>query len=241
MALLICTATRGELSALLPALFPKTDDIPEMQPMRGNLKHGEALFLCTGVGPINTALSMGLCAGLVHPTGSNHVPIDAILYAGLAGSFDLDLAPLRSICHITTEIWPEYGLNDGATVTAAAFSHPLWQKPGRPPIYDRLALADMETLGLPKNRVPQWQSCKSLTVAGVTASFARRAALWNAWHAELENMEGFAAAYVAERADVPLVEIRVVSNKVGPRAKDEKDFPGALAALNQIPVALDLI
>ena len=63
----------------------------------------------------------------------------------------------------------------------------------------------------------------------------------NRYRAELENMEGFAVAYACARAGVPCVEIRAVSNKVGPRAADEKDFPGALAALGRILPALGLL
>lgn len=241
MALLLCAATARELAASVPSLFPDANALPELQPMRGMLKHGEALFLVTGVGPINTALSLGLALGLTHPDGGNHIPIEAILYVGVAGAFDLDITPLCSICHVSTEIWPEYGLNDGTSVTAAAFSFPQWVKPDNESVYDRISLAQVEAIPYARTKGLSWSSCNSLTVAGVTASFVRRDYLWNAWHVELENMEGFAAAYTGARADVPVVEIRVVANKVGPRARHEKDFDGALLTLGKILPALDLI
>ena len=59
--------------------------------------------------------------------------------------------------------------------------------------------------------------------------------------AGLENMEGFAVAYACARMGIACVGIRSVSNKVGPRAQDEKDFPGALAALTRVLPALNLI
>lgn len=83
--------------------------------------------------------------------------------------------------------------------------------------------------------------CRSLTVAGVSASFVRARDLWNRYHAELENMEGFAVAYACARAGLPCVEIRSVSNKVGPRTKEEKDFPGALQALDAVLPSLNLL
>ena len=82
---------------------------------------------------------------------------------------------------------------------------------------------------------------RSLSVAGVSASFARARDLQQRYHAELENMEGFAVAYACARAGVPCVEVRSVSNKVGPRQKDEKDFPGALEALAQVLPSLNLV
>lgn len=212
-----------------------------MQPMRGPAKQGDALFMVTGVGPVNAALALGFCLGLMHHSTGAEVQVDGILYAGLAGAFDLERTPLRSIWQVRTEIWPEYGLNDGSSVTARAFRHALWPRKNNEDIYDRLELADVSALPLAAFKGEPWPECGSLTVAGVSASFARRNALWDAWHMELENMEGFAAAYAAARAEIPLAEIRVVSNKVGPRGRGEKDFEGATKTLGKILPALNLL
>lgn len=238
MALLICAATEKEIRALAPQLPPS---LPEMQPARMRIKSGDAIFLITGVGPLNAALAIGMCFGLTHESVGAQIKIDAVLFVGLAGAFDLEQCPLRSIWRVNREIWPEYGLNDGIRVTARAFSHPLWKKESGEEVYEELALADIGDLPGASKKGEPWPACASLTVAGVSASFARRDALWNIWHAELENMEGFAAAYVAARAGVPIVEIRVVSNKVGPRGRGEKDFEGALETLGEVLPALNLI
>lgn len=239
MALLICAATPKELAALAPKLFPRPEGMPEMQPMRGPVKNGHALFMATGVGPINAGLAIGYCLGLMHESSNNK--IDGIIYAGLAGAFDLERNPLRSIWQVTTEIWPEYGLHDGSTVTARAFRHAMWERKGKENIYEKLTLGDISALPHVSFKGVPWPCCGSLTVAGVTASFARRDALWDAWHMDLENMEGFAAAYAAARAEIPMAEIRVVSNKVGPRGAWEKDFDGALKTLEDILPALNLL
>ena len=80
-----------------------------------------------------------------------------------------------------------------------------------------------------------------LTVAGVTACADRVEDLRAAYAPLAESMEGFAVAYACARMGIPCVGIRSVSNKVGPRAHDEKDFPGALRALSRILPALNLI
>lgn len=234
MAILICAATAGELAALAPDVFKNPAAIPEMQPMKGELGSGSAIFVATGVGPVNAALSIGYALGV---TGSEK--IDYILCAGLAGSFDLEIAPLCSIWRVNEEIWPEYGLNDGARITARAFSHPIWKRDNADSVYDRISLSDISAIEH-KPEAEQWPAGISLTVAGVTASFGRRDSLWNQWHAPLENMEGFAIAYAAARAGIPCVEIRCVSNKAGPRGKNEKDFDGALKTMTQILPALNL-
>ena len=71
-------------------------------------------------------------------------------------------------------------------------------------------------------------------MAGVSASLERARDMVQRYGADLENMEGFAVAYACARHGVPCVEVRVVSNKVGPRAKDEKDFSGALQRLAEV-------
>lgn len=234
MTVLVCAATARELAGLAPEIFPSAAAIPEMQPMKGELKSEAAIFLATGVGPINASLSVGYALGV-----AGAKIIDFILCAGLAGAYDLEVAPLLSLWRVDEEIWPEYGLNDGARITARAFSHPLWERKDSDSVYERIGLADIDVIDH-KEAAGKWRKGASLTVAGVTASFVRRDALWNQWHAPLENMEGFAIAYAAARAGIPCVEIRCVSNKAGPRGKNEKDFDGALKTLSQILPALNL-
>lgn len=238
MSLLICAPGCEELYYLAPSILPVPDKILEMQPMAITVKNRELVFCATGIGIINTALAMGVCFGLALQH-TNSLEIEGVIYAGLASAFDLEKTPLKTICLVSEEIWPEYGLNDGSNIIAHAFKKPQWQK-SESSIFDRIKLNDLSDLNLALKK-DTWQKCLSLTVSGVTASFARREKLWNTWQAELENMEGFAAAYAAARAEKPIVEIRVVSNKAGPRSKEEKDMEGALQTLSQILPELKLV
>ena len=204
------------------------------------LKCGDALCCITGVGPINAALTMGMALCRAKAEGT---PITAVLNAGLAGAFDLAERPLLGLCMVNEEIWPEYGLHDGRSVTAEAFGFPQWQPATGPAVRNRLPLAGPEALERfgARHQPDVFLPCTSLTVAGVSASFARAADLRARYRADLENMEGFAVAYACAREGIPCVEARSVSNKVGPRANDEKDFPGALRALTRVLPALNLI
>ncbi|MDR3357854.1 MAG: futalosine hydrolase [Desulfovibrio sp.] len=236
MPLLICAPTAGELAALLPGIAP--EDAREMRLIPARLKRGLAFACVIGVGPVNAALAMGEALVGAKSAGT---PITSVLLAGLAGAFDLARLPLRSLCLVKEEIWPEYGLHDGTSVTARAFSFPLWRRAAHDggDVYDRLPLAAPEAIGLSlKNgALPR---TLSLTVAGVSASLARARDLAQHYGADLENMEGFAVAYACARHGIPCVEIRAVSNKVGPRAREEKDFPGALQRLAQVLPVFEL-
>ncbi|MDE7370766.1 MAG: futalosine hydrolase [Desulfovibrio sp.] len=247
-ALLVCAATAAELAHAAPGLVSE-DALREFTPVPVRLKGRPALFCVTGVGPVNAALAMGFCFGLTSGSGGEAGQpagggprIGAVLNVGLAGAFDLAATPLRALCLVEEEIWPEYGLNDGTSVTARAFSYPLWRKADGAPedVYDRVRLAPAGALGAREPAPGAFLPRRSLTVAGVSASFARAREMANRHRAALENMEGFAVAYACARAGVPCVEVRAVSNKVGPRAADEKDFPGALAALAGVLPALGL-
>ncbi|MCX4308688.1 MAG: futalosine hydrolase [Desulfovibrio sp.] len=245
MALLILAPTPEELLALAPGILP--GDIREMRPYPANLKGRDVLFYATGIGPANAAMATGYCFGL---TSSSEVfghpwKVELCLLAGLAGAFDLEKRPLRKLYLVREEIWPEYGLNDGANVVARAFHYPQWKRSENEAVYDRVELADLSSLNSDSRWLQKMEEefppCKSLSVAGVTASFARARQLESLYHADLENMEGFSVAFACLRAGAPCVEIRSVSNKIGPRSRDEKDFSGALKSLGIILPQLNLI
>ena len=246
--LLVCAATARELLSALPeqALGPAPGaacgpaaqtGLPEQEllPLHLGLP---ALACITGVGPVNAALGMGLALAGARQAGH---AVSLVLNVGVAGSMDLQRAPLRSLWRVEEEIWPEYGLHDGRQVVAQAFGYPQWSD-GRHEVRDRLTLSGPAELGLTLRGAATGEAgVRSLTVAGVSASVLRVQHLRQLYGAALENMEGFAVAYAAARAGLPCLEIRSVSNKVGPRTADEKDFPGALRQLGRILPALNLV
>ncbi|WP_297672313.1 futalosine hydrolase [uncultured Desulfovibrio sp.] len=251
MSLLLCAATGRELAGLAPHFTPPgfpagagrgeaVDRWPEMTLWPLRLKHGQGLCCITGVGPVNAALALGLAFAGAAAAGA---PVTGVCVAGVAGAFDLREFPLLSLCLVREEIWPEYGLHDGQSVTAEAFGFPLWQPGHGEAVRNRLSLPDAAALAHCGARCADtdFPPARSLTVAGVSASFARAADMRSRYRADLENMEGFAVAYACARQGVPCVEARCISNKVGPRAREERDFPGALRALPRILPALNLM
>lgn len=250
MHLLVCAATARELAALAPH-----DLLDVATHLEGHgtcsassvfnapagifASRAQVHLTLTGVGPVNAALALGHALAVLQ--AQNEMP-DLVINIGLAGAYDLCANPLRSLCLVREEIWPEYGLHDGTSVTAEAFSWPMWARPAEQggTVYDRLLLCGTDRLGDAKVSDAPFSVCRSLTVAGVSASVNRSRELQSRYQAHLENMEGFAVAYACARYGIPCLEIRSVSNKVGPRARHEKDFPGALDALGEIMPLLHL-
>jgi len=239
--LLVCAATARELLSALPeqALGPAPGaacgpaartGLPEQVPLPLHLGF-PALACITGVGPVNAALGMGLALAGARQAGH---AVSLVLNVGVAGSMDLQEAPLRSLWRVEEEIWPEYGLHDGTAVDGPSFGFPQWEGP-HGPVFDRLPLAAPAQLPACLNGLRTLPAATSLSVAGVSASRQRVEQLRQAHPgALLENMEGFAVTLACARQGIACVEVRSVSNRVGPRAPHETDFPGAMRRLADI-------
>lgn len=237
--LLVCAATARELLSALPeqALGPAPGaacgpaaqtGLPEQELLHLGLP---ALACITGVGPVNAALGMGLALAGARQAGH---AVSLVLNVGVAGSMDLQRAPLRSLWRVEEEIWPEYGLHDGTAVDGPSFGFPQWEGP-HGPVFDRLPLAAPAQLPACLHGLRSLPAATSLSVAGVSASRQRVGQLRQAHPgALLENMEGFAVALACARQGIACVEVRSVSNRVGPRAPHETDFPGAMRRLADI-------
>jgi futalosine hydrolase len=77
-----------------------------------------------------------------------------------------------------------------------------------------------------------------LTVSTVTGTAERAAELTAAHDPSAEAMEGAGVLAAACAHGVPFLELRGISNLVGPRDRDAWDLPAALAALARIPGGL---
>ena len=178
-----------------------------------------------GVGPVNAGIALGRILALRHEAV-------AVFNLGLAGSFDPARAPLGSCILVTEEIWPEYGLLGDEGIDAPGLGFAQWEHGGLR-IFDRLPLyTDVTDFGLP--RPADAVSGVSLTVAGVSASAKRADMLARRYHPLIENMEGFAVALACARQHIPCVELRIISNRVGSRARKDRAFPLALAKLGAL-------
>ncbi len=196
-----------------------------------------------GVGPVNAALAMGTIL-------SEAKTAALVVHLGLAGSFDLDLAPLGSHWQIVKEIYAEYGLATDHCVDAQALGFPQWTdthnvlgvQENPVTVWDSISIAHTEpfyNMNVPCIHVGK---AHALTVAGVTNSRERAQRLHALYgtcdRPLLENMEGFAVALACARHGMPLLEIRTVSNLVGSRLQEHRAFGKALDAMRPLVTSL---
>ncbi|MCE7079079.1 futalosine hydrolase [Streptomyces sp. ST2-7A] len=170
-----------------------------------------------GVGPAAAAAATADALARARAEGR---PFDLVLCAGIAGGLT-GRAPLGSVVVASRILAADLGAEtpDGfADVTELGFGTVAHDPPAR------LAAEVAGAAGALLAPV--------LTVSTVTGTVERAAEL-AARHptAGAEAMEGFGVAEAAVRAGVPVLEVRAVSNPVGPRDRAAWRIPEALRAL----------
>ncbi|WP_237327224.1 futalosine hydrolase [Streptomyces sp. CBMAI 2042] len=215
MRVLVVTAVPVERDAVTRA-FGGT---PEVLAVPGAELHRSGAFdvLAGGAGPAAAAAAaaFALASSASHPYG-------LVVSAGIGGGF-APAAPLGSLVVASDIVAADLGAEtpDGfLPVTALGFGRDRFVPP--PALVRDVAAATGAAPG------------PVLTVSTVTGTAARTAALLAAHPGALaEAMEGFGVAEAAERAGVPVLELRAVSNTVGPRDRDAWRIGDALAALTE--------
>ncbi|MCX4710699.1 futalosine hydrolase [Streptomyces griseus] len=215
MRVLVVTAVPVERDAVTRAFggAPETVAVPGAELHRC----GAFDVLAGGAGPAAAAAAtaFALAAGASAP-----VPYGLVVSAGIGGAFT-PLTPLGSLVVATDIVAADLGADtpDGfLPVTALGFGRDRFAPP--PALVRDVAAAAGAAAG------------PVLTVSTVTGTAERAAGLLAAHPGALaEAMEGFGVAEAAARAGVPVLELRAVSNAVGPRDRDAWRIGDALAAL----------
>jgi futalosine hydrolase len=221
-------AIRGELACA--AVCDQALKVPERGAVRACLAGREAILVVTGVGPLNASLEMGAALG--------RYEISGVINLGLAGSFDLERAPLGSAVAASAEVYPEYGVAGldgmGGLVDDTEFPFPQWEDGGQR-VMRRIELgpaAEAWRLGL---SLPAGQLLgTALTVAGITGCRDRALVLAEHFGALTENMEGFALALACATRGLPFLEVRTISNRVGERDRAKWKLKQAFRGLGTV-------
>ncbi|MFF8095983.1 futalosine hydrolase [Streptomyces sp. NPDC016675] len=220
MRVLVATAVPVERDAVARA-FPQTGPEAAVQvPRPGTVLHrlpGGWDLLAAGVGP---ALAAASTAAALTAAALDSAPYDLVVSAGIGGGFAPD-APVGSLVVADEITAADLGAEtaDGfLPVTDLGFGTVTHHPPAG------LVSAVAAATGARTGTV--------LTGSTVTGT-AERAALLRARHprALAEAMEGFGVAEAATAHGVPVLELRAVSNPVGPRDRAAWRIAEALTAL----------
>ncbi|MEU5282733.1 futalosine hydrolase [Streptomyces sp. NPDC020755] len=220
MRVLVVTAVPVERDAVTRAFggTPQTVALP------GGELHRAGAFdvLAGGAGPAAAAgaTAFALASASTPTSTPTSTPYGLVVSAGIGGAFT-PLTPLGSLVVASDIVAADLGADtpDGfLPVTALGFGRDRFAAP--PTLVRQVAAAAGAAAG------------PVLTVSTVTGTAERAGDLLAAHPGALaEAMEGFGVAEAAARADVPVLELRAVSNAVGPRDRDAWRIGDALAAL----------
>ena len=247
-SIILVTATAMEMRVVMQGLG-LDEAVPEPgESLTRRVRDIPVRFVCSGIGPLAAAFTMGSLAGegALSPARGR-----GILSLGIAGTYARHVAPIGSVVMADAEIWPEYGLLTEHGVDPVALGFPLAGKKGDiapSPVWDTLVLSPataLAAMGLANPAVvprplesPLVVTGASVTVAAVSGTFSRAEELAVRYAALSENMESFPLALAATRLGIPFAEIRSVSNHVGDRSKEAWDIPAALVSLSYVSSVL---
>ncbi|MEU3606725.1 futalosine hydrolase [Streptomyces sp. NPDC035033] len=230
--ILIVTAVAAEADSVAGGLTAPARRGGEL-PVPGGLvlrRHGDADVLVGGVGPAAVAAATGAALTRAALAGE---PYGLVVSAGIAGGFP-GRAPLGSLVVADAIVAADLGADtpDGyLPVEELGFGRSVHRVPAAltGPVAAALAAA-----GLPHT------TGGVLTVSTVTGTAARADAL-AVRHpgAAAEAMEGFGVAEAAAAHGAAVLELRAVSNAVGPRDRAAWRVGDALAVLRRAAGALE--
>ena len=210
MRLLVVTAVSAEADAISAGL---------------GLGHDRVTAVAGGVGPPAAAASTARALVLAAERGT---PYTAVISAGIAGGF-AERVDVGATVLATATVAADLGAEtaDGfLSIDELDFGQSTME-------------CDIELLSALRETFPDAVVGAVLTVSTVTGTAEREVVLRERHpDAVAEAMEGFGVATAAHEAGVAFVELRTISNSIGPRNRAAWRIAEALAALQRAGVGL---
>jgi len=176
--------------------------------------------LVTGVGAMSTAWS------LQQWTGMNELP-DLAINAGIAGSFDENIAP-GDVVLAESDCFADLGIENGdtfLTLEEAGFLNP-----GQFPFRDGRLWSSNKYFGEIRNLLKPVHAATVNTASGTRPGIER---IKEKFNPAIETMEGATFFYICLRKNIPFLAVRAVSNMVTPGRRSEWNIPLALEKLTE--------
>ncbi len=179
----------------------------------------QVIFHTSGVGMLATAVSL---MKLIYESRP-----DLIIQAGIAGSF-ADEPTQGSVVVIREEISGDLGVEEGGQFLD---------------LFD-LKLADPDQTPFSGKRLPnkllgllnvlKLPEVTGISVNEITTDVDRIDELVRKYNPETESMEGAALHFVCRELDIPFLQLRAISNRVGERDKKKWKIKEAVENLNRV-------
>lgn len=173
-------------------------------------------IITTGAGMISTAFRLG------QHFATTAYTYDLIINVGIAGSFRRDIK-LGSVVRIDNDQFSELGAEDGNSfLTFEDIGL------GKSRYVDKLPETFYKYSSI--NKLDPYNGVTVNTVHGNSKSIKR---LMSRVNADIESMEGAAVFYAANTLNIPVLQVRSISNYVETRNRESWDTPLAITNLNK--------
>jgi futalosine hydrolase len=149
---------------------------------------------------------------------------DKVIHAGIAGSYFLPLQP-GEVVQVVRDTFVDVGIDHGG-IFRWVFHENLW-KPDEKPFHNGWMEVDADSS-------LKLEAVNGITVDLVTAGPERKARLAEKFNPQIESMEGAAVFYVCKMEDIPVIQIRAISNYVGVRDRHSWKTEEAIEALTRV-------
>lgn len=218
MKILLIAATQAEIAPF----YKNLNFLEEEVNILGDF---QLKVLITGAGMVATTYQLTKSLHYFRP--------DLLLNVGIAGSID-PLILRKSLVNVTSDHFFAFGAEHHDAFLAAS------QIGLQPKHFDTL-----ESIPFPDNisklieKFSSIQAVKGITVQtvhGQEQSILKMKRLNP--EAQIESMEGAAVFYVGLQEQIPVVQIRSISNPVEPRNREGWDLEGSIAVLNDFLILL---
>jgi len=233
MIALLCSVQAEAELLLIKTAIRKTTIVGTKSIIQGILA-GQQILLCIGgIGKVNAAHAATLLFLQFIP--------EALIIFGIGGAYPSSGARIGDVAIATKEIAGDEGVMtpDGfkdaecigipliRTATSTVFT--TYPAPDAFLRRSQQALVSYQGLGAAKIHVGSF-----VTLSTCTGTSAQARKLEGRYHGLCENMEGAAAAQVAELHNIPWFELRGISNIVEDRNLDTWDIPAATDSVQRV-------
>jgi futalosine hydrolase len=149
---------------------------------------------------------------------------EKVIHAGIAGSYFLPLQP-GEVVQVTRDTFADVGIDHGG-IFRWIFHEGLWNPEEKPFRFGWMEVPEDPSLNL--------ECVSSITVDLVTASPERKARMIDKFNPQAESMEGAAVFYVCLKEDIPVIQIRAISNYTGIRDRKSWKVEEAIDSLTNV-------
>jgi len=202
MKTLIVSATYNEINSLVSKLLLKKES-------DSFYNSSNLAVLITGIGSAFTIYNL-----TEHLNNCNY---DLIINTGIAGTFNKNIS-IGDIVSVKSDCFADIGIDDNGKFLTLAEA--------------KLVINELSLKFSTKNIGEELPKVSAITINTASGSKERINMLINKFNPDIETMEGASVAFVANKKNIPITQIRAISNYVEPRNKSNWNINLATNNLN---------